>query len=808
GSVTLGGTVTIDGDDGDDTIDVASVPVDTLLRAGPGDDTVLGGSGDDLIFGDAGDDIVMAGAGNDTVFGGLIADENGDGQINGLDFAVDITADADAIITAAGTIQHISDSGADNLHGEANDDLIFGGNEASFAKADQIFGGAGDDVLFAGAGDDVVLGDSATPGDAGDDLILGEDGDDRLDGGAGADDLRGGDGDDNLIGGLGVDQLRGEGGDDSLRWTRVVQFQNDEGVVVTVGNDSNDSFDGGPGDDAFFFSGDNTDETIEISTPAAGQVRVAWSPQPGSPTLDAAAVEQLVADLQAGADQVTVDDLEGAGLVKASINLGRDTFVEVNTLDILQQTHDAPQIVPVFDNFYGMVAAVGGSATVTITPPDATAATRVISHDGIHGGFVLTLASRSETQEIYRGDDDQGQFTLSLDGETTDPIAVDATASDVQSSLEMLTSVGAGNVAVSGTGLAGKPWVVRFRNQLANRDVSELTASSDTATVTVETTTEGSSDPVTSDPLVSQRVRELWHDGQRGTFELSFASETATLSFDATSADVKNALEGLSGIGTGNVEVDGSGTSDDPWVIRLVGGLDPLQVDNITVDFSLLQLSDGKSAPAATTARTLDPDAADVERALEVLTGADFDVTDTQGGAPWTVTFVDSDPVAISASIAGMLAADGTPASFTATTETEGVDTNNEEQQIWHDGLKGEFTLTFDGQAATLPFDVTTADLQDGLANLPNVGVGNVLVSGAGKSDNPWVIQFVGDLGNQDVPEITANFSNLLHQDDSPAVVSIQTTTPGNDTAVVEVQKFYHSPDATNGFFQLVFQGQ
>lgn len=101
-----------------------------------------------------------------------------------------------------------------------------------------------------------------------------------------------------------------------------------------------------------------------------------------------------------------------------------------------------------------------------------------------------------------------GTFTLTFDGETTDPIAFDADAQEVEFRLESLGTVGADNVEVSGN--AGGPYVVEFRGDLADTDVAEITASGagltggTTPSVTVATgTAGGASTSATADPDVS-----------------------------------------------------------------------------------------------------------------------------------------------------------------------------------------------------------------------------------------------------------------------------------------------------------------
>ena len=65
-----------------------------------------------------------------------------------------------------------------------------------------------------------------------------------------------------------------------------------------------------------------------------------------------------------------------------------------------------------------------------------------------------------------------GTFTLDLDGQVTSAIAFDATAAAVDSALEALPVLGAGDVTV--TGAAGGPYTITFTGAFAKTDVDEL----------------------------------------------------------------------------------------------------------------------------------------------------------------------------------------------------------------------------------------------------------------------------------------------------------------------------------------------
>lgn len=90
------------------------------------------------------------------------------------------------------------------------------------------------------------------------------------------------------------------------------------------------------------------------------------------------------------------------------------------------------------------------------------------------GGDVISSGSAvAEVQSVtITGTPTGGTFVLSFNGETTAPIAYNATNTTVDSALEALDNVGVGNVSVSGS--AGGPYTVTFVSGLGN--VPQMTA--------------------------------------------------------------------------------------------------------------------------------------------------------------------------------------------------------------------------------------------------------------------------------------------------------------------------------------------
>ena len=157
---------------------------------------------------------------------------------------------------------------------------------------DLLFGSDGFDLILAGEGNDVVDGMD------GDDTLFGRGGNDRLSGGRGADTLFGGAGDDILLGGQGHDRL--DGGD---------------GADVLNGGAGDDLLYGKGGADTFVFNG-------------------------GS---------DLIADYEAGLDQIVLDASLWTGLTSAADLLMLYATQEGETVTITFDTGDVLRIAGVTD---------------------------------------------------------------------------------------------------------------------------------------------------------------------------------------------------------------------------------------------------------------------------------------------------------------------------------------------------------------------------------------------------------------------------------------------------------------------------
>jgi hypothetical protein len=86
--------------------------------------------------------------------------------------------------------------------------------------------------------------------------------------------------------------------------------------------------------------------------------------------------------------------------------------------------------------------------------------------------WTVTSANSNEVQTVTI-DAAGGHFHLIFGGQTTGEIAFDATAAAVDTALELLSTIGADNVSV--TGSAGGPYTVEFIGDLADANQAEMT---------------------------------------------------------------------------------------------------------------------------------------------------------------------------------------------------------------------------------------------------------------------------------------------------------------------------------------------
>lgn len=115
------------------------------------------------------------------------------------------------------------------------------------------------------------------------------------------------------------------------------------------------------------------------------------------------------------------------------------------------------------------IGGTRGSGRPTVTYVDSRGRT----HDAIvTGGTGLV----NETQTVTVTSATGGTFTLTFGGQTTAPIAFNATAAAVKAALVALSSIGAGNVDATGGPLNTGAVTVEFKGTLGGTNVASLVA--------------------------------------------------------------------------------------------------------------------------------------------------------------------------------------------------------------------------------------------------------------------------------------------------------------------------------------------
>ena len=341
-------TIHINGDDGDDTVDISGLTSDhrIVFHGNGGSDNVMG----DLRPQDVVDSVggSIGSSGNGTTNGGVGGSDDDDeddeadnrAPVNsgpltlqplGVNTQMSLTAamlltnssdpDGDMLTVAnltasSGTVSQGNDGswtftpesddtsdvsfsyevsdGSHSIAQSATLDLVAAsqsgdagavGSGAPAPASDASIGTDGADVMIGGGGEDVLSGD------AGDDLIIGNSGNDTLIGGAGDDLIKGGDGNDVVFGGSGNDDLFGGSGNDMVFGdSGNDRIFADDGNDVVEGGSGNDTVYGGAGDDRILATLNDGDD-------------VYWG-DAGQDTLDYAAITaNLTVDLGNGTMQ-------------------------------------------------------------------------------------------------------------------------------------------------------------------------------------------------------------------------------------------------------------------------------------------------------------------------------------------------------------------------------------------------------------------------------------------------------------------------------------------------------------------------
>ncbi|WP_254510276.1 RHS repeat-associated core domain-containing protein [Anatilimnocola floriformis] len=341
-----------------------------------------------------------------------------------------------------------------------------------------------------------------------------------------------------------------------------------------------------------------------------------------------------------------------------------------------------------------------------------------------------------------------GSFTLTFDGQTTAPIAWDASDLDILSALEDLSNLAPGDIVTvySSAGASYRDMSFTFGGSLSGINVPQITVD---ATGIYDGYGGASSYPGSSMDGYSwgetQEIPDHNAGGWTGgTFTLTFDGQTTVpIAWNASSNDVEAALEALSNID--DVSVTGGMSS---YMITFAGALASIDVDPITVDGSALVVPGFDPFPSITNTHISD--------------NSHWD--EYQGG----IGFLTTDPI-----------------------------------------ISGTFTLTFDGQTtAPIAWDASDMDIQEALEDLSNIEPGDVTVSGMrGSSIVDLSFQFGGNLSGIDLPMIEADPSGI-YDGYGPATALTGGAMEGYAYGEVQEVTDYLVGSWSGGTFTLSFEGQ
>jgi len=297
----------------------------------------------------------------------------------------------------------------------------------------------------------------------------------------------------------------------------------------------------------------------------------------------------------------------------------------------------------------------------------------------------------NENQILDLGAPTGGTFTLTFGGQTTGQLQWDATSHTVQTALEALSSIGAGNVRISNGHALRQYFVVAYRSSLKDTNVATIQLNS--VGLTGETSP-GVTVLKDGGGEISE-IQSVTIGATGGTFTLTFGGQTtAATAFGAAASLVDTRLTALSTIN--DVTVTGTGTALDPYLITftdpsgnvalmtgdatsLTGGAGSVtvetsfavavnEVQTVTVDAAASGGSFTLSFGGVETgAIAFDAAAATVDTDLTGLSTIDSIAVTGSAGGPFTVTF---DSASLGGTDVEILVADGTLLTGGAGTQT------------------------------------------------------------------------------------------------------------------------------------------
>ena len=377
-------TITIDGDAGNDTVDISSLGSAhrIVFRSNGGNDTIIGNLRPQ--------DVIELPDGATAADYTTTTDANGVSTMTNGTHSVTFTAPGG--MPQVGDDDEEEDEDDDNTgHDDDNDNCggdddeedtdttgnsqIIGGQRTGTPVTDVLTGNAGDDNIVAFAGDDIVTGNAgadAISAGEGADFVSGGDGRDVIFAGAGDDQVFGGGQADVIYGDAGADRIFGDGGNDLINAgagdDAVFGGAGDDLIVAEVGDGSDvyfgDDSDGGTGVDTLDMSAVSANVTVNLGSGALSN-GTASSSQTGNDTI--------------------------WGIENVNTGSGNDTIIASNAVNVMNGGAGD-------DTFkFTSTSAANGDTIVTFEPGDWIDLTGIDANIGAAGDQSFTLVTGAPT---------------------------------------------------------------------------------------------------------------------------------------------------------------------------------------------------------------------------------------------------------------------------------------------------------------------------------------------------------------------------------------------------------------------------
>jgi hypothetical protein len=386
-----------------------------------------------------------------------------------------------------------------------------------------------------------------------------------------------------------------------------------------------------------------------------------------------------------------------------------------------------------------------------------------------------------------------GTFQLVFSGSTTASLTFSATAGQVQAALEAIPSIGAGNVTVSAT--AGGALLVGFQGGLAAKNLPMMTIVSFMRGLSPVIATEVEKGGYGVDHVLEMTVGSTI-DGGQYAFEFE-GKRSGYIPWNSPAATVQATLEGISTIGTGNIQVS-DGATGGKFVITFTGTLGhqlpPTLIADTDLDevpgIDIYQISEGRDNATekdritvntagvvagtwwidfngeSTVGMNVNAAASDVKAALVGLASigaSDVDVTDA-GTRDYVITFSDTGGWANTVMPALIPRAAWSIDDVLLATQSQiGMAGTNELQHIWVSGYNsGTFTISHGGgTTSAITWNATAATVKAALGALSSIG-GAANVDITSPTVGQWYVGFQNGRSSRPMDLIAINSGGLL----------------------------------------------